>query len=329
MRFRTTAALGVATIGLLTVAVVAAAVTEINTAATVRVVAERVSTPVPPPPPAPGGSGGPSLDPFVCREYRASVVGTVSDPTLTEISGMARGRRDESVLWVHEDSGAKADVHALSLDGTVRQTFRLAGVTAKDWEDMAIGPGPVADVNYLYMGDVGDNGKKRDNIVVYRVREPAVTGGGLTTLSGVDSITLKYPGARYNSEAMAVGADGTIYVITKSNGTKVYMAPYPQSTSQVITMREVPAGTLASRTDMSGADIRMDGRALIVRGYRSAWTWPIKLGEPMETTLARTPCTTPGFRDEKQGESIGFLANDGSYTTTGEMSRAPVRHFTR
>ena len=80
---------------------------------------------------------------------------------------------------------------------------------------------------------------------------------------------------------------------------------------------------------MSGADVRMDGRALIVRGYRGAWTWPIKPGESMATTLARTPCTTPTFREEKQGEAIGFLANDGSYTSTGEMSGAPVRQYRR
>lgn len=320
------AAFGGVVAAVVVVSVVGAAIVEIQGPATVDVVAERVPGVVVSDPDV---VGGPSLDPFVCREYRASVAGTVSDPTLTEISGMARGRRDESVLWVHEDSGAKPDVHALSLDGTVRQTFRLGGATAKDWEDMSIGPGPVPGVHYLYLGDVGDNGKKRDSIVVYRVPEPAVTGGASTTLSGVESITLRYPNGPYNSEAMAVGADGTIYVITKSKGTKVYMAPFPQSTSGVTTMREVSAGTLASRTDMSGADIRMDGRALIVRGYRSAWTWPIRRGEPMETTLARTPCLTPGYRDEKQGESIAFLANDGSYTTTGEMSRAPVRQFTR
>ncbi len=305
---------------------VGAAINRIDGPATADVEADRVAGVIVTDPDV---VGGPSLDPFVCRDYRASVAGRVSDPSLSEISGMARGRRDESVLWVHEDSGAPPVVHALGLDGTMRKTFRLAGAAAKDWEDMSIGPGPEAGVHYLYLGDVGDNGKKRDSIVVYRVPEPAVTGAGSATLSGVESITLRYPNGPYNSEAIAVGADGTIYVITKSKGTKVYMAPFPQSTSSVITMREVPAGILASRTDMSGADIRMDGRALIVRGYRSAWTWPIRPGESMETTLARTPCTTPGFRDETQGESVGFLANDGSYTTTGEMSRAPVRQFTR
>lgn len=290
---------------------------DIDQAARVTTQAERVTPP-----------SGPASDPFVCRDFTHTVAGNVSDASLTEISGMARGRTDASVLWVHEDSGAKADVHALSLSGQLRQTFRLAGVTAKDWEDMSIGPGPSPGVHYLYLGDVGDNGKKRGSIVVHRVPEPRVTGGGLTTLTEVESIELAYPDGAANSEAMAVGADGTIYVITKSTTTRVYMAPYPQSTTSVNVMRQVPAGTLGPKVDMSGADIRMDGRAIIVRGYRMAWTWGIVPGESMATTLSREPCKTPTYRPEKQGESIAFLGNDGSYTSTGEKANAPIRHYT-
>ena len=292
---------------------------DLDRAATVSQRADRVAPP----------SGGASLDPFTCRDFTHSVAGNVSDASLTEISGMARSRRDPTVLWVHEDSGAKPDVIALSLQGKKRQTFRLDGVTAKDWEDMSIGPGPQPGINYLYLGDIGDNGKKRGSIVVHRVPEPRVDGTGFKTIGQFESIELQYPDGAANAESMAVGIDGTIYVITKSKTTRVYMAPYPQSTTTVNVMKQVPAGTLGPKVDMSGADIRMDGRAIIVRGYRMAWTWPMRLGESMETVLAREPCKTPTFREEKQGESIAFLGNDGSYTSTGEKSNAPIRHYTR
>jgi hypothetical protein len=277
----------------------------------------------------PAAARGPSLDPFTCRTYTHSVAGSVNDAALNEISGMARGRRNTSVLWVNEDSGAKADVHALSLTGQRQQTFRLDGVKARDWEDMDVGPGPQAGTNYLYLGDIGDNGKKWPSITIYRVAEPAVTGGGgIAGLAGTQALQARYPDGSHNAEAMAVGADGTIYVITKEATTRVYALPYPQSTTGITTMQLVAAGTLGPRTDMSGADIRPDGRALIVRGYRNAWTWPINLGESMATTLSRTPCTTATFRDEKAGEAIAFLDNDGSYTSSGEMINALVRRYT-
>jgi hypothetical protein len=274
----------------------------------------------PPSTPAPPTSdpGDPSLDPFVCRSYQQSVVGQVTDTSLNEISGMARGRRDRSILWVEEDSGAQADVHALSFSGQRLQTFRLAGASNFDWEDMDVGPGPQPGVNYLYLGDIGSS---RNQLTVWRVPEPAVTGGGGTTsLGGVEAIQVRYPGnASYNAESMAVGADGTIYVITKSSTTHVFAVPYPQSTTSVTTMTEIAAGTLGPKTDVSGADIRPDGRAIIVRGYRDAWTWPISPGESMATTLARTPCSTPTYRNEPQGEAIAFLGNDGSYVSTSEI----------
>ena len=116
------------------------------------------------------------------------------------------------MLWVHEDSGAAPDVHALTLAGQARQTFRLQGATAQDWEDMDVGPGPVAGTNYLYMGDIGGS---RSTVTVWRVPEPAVTGGGVTPLAGAEGIEARYPYGSFNAESMAVGADGTIYVITK------------------------------------------------------------------------------------------------------------------
>ena len=85
------------------------------------------------------------------------------------------------MLWAHEDSGAGPDVVALSFSGQTRQTFRLEGVSARDWEDMDVGPGPAPGVSYLYLGDIGDNGKSRPNITIQRVPEPAVAGAaGIT-----------------------------------------------------------------------------------------------------------------------------------------------------
>ncbi|MGD9995852.1 MAG: hypothetical protein AB7L17_04925 [Ilumatobacteraceae bacterium] len=281
------------------------------------------TTPLPDP-------GDPSLDPFVCRTYTQSIVGNVTDTSLDEISGMARGRRNPSVIWVHEDSGAQADVHALAFNGQKQQTFRLTGATNQDWEDMDVGPGPQAGTHYLYLGDIGGGG--RTDITVWRVPEPAVTGGGGTTqLAGAEAIRARYPSGGNNAESMAVGADGTIYVITKSSPTRVFAIPYPQSTAGVTTMTQIDAGVLGSKVDMSGADIRPDGRALIVRGYRDAWTWPINPGESMATTLARTPCDTDTFRDEPQGEAIAFLGNDGSYISTSEIFTSsfpiPLRQY--
>ena len=81
---------------------------------------------------------------------------------------------------------------------------------------------------------------------------------------------------------------------------------------------------------MSGADIRPDGRALIVRGYRNAWTWPIVPGRvDGHHAAAHAVRHTDTFHDERGGEAIGFLGNDGSYMSTGEVTEPADPRNTR
>src|SRR6478736_9611993 len=67
-----------------------------------------------------------------------SSAGPITDPALTEISGIHVGVRNSGVWWVHNDSGDTARVFALDATGAVRGTYSLAGASAVDWEDMTV-----------------------------------------------------------------------------------------------------------------------------------------------------------------------------------------------
>jgi hypothetical protein len=62
----------------------------------------------------------------------ARVRGTVSDPALEELSGLAAGRANTGVLWAHADSGTGPQLQALSSSGAVLATYVLDGATAVD-----------------------------------------------------------------------------------------------------------------------------------------------------------------------------------------------------
>src|SRR5205823_4079467 len=93
--------------------------------------------------------------------------GIVSIAGLTEASGVVSSRNNADVLWTHNDSGHPAQVFAIDTQGRLLGTYTIPGNT--DNEDIAIGPGPVANVSYLYVGDIGDNGSSRANIKVYQI----------------------------------------------------------------------------------------------------------------------------------------------------------------
>ena len=101
-------------------------------------------------------------------------LGTVESSLLTEISGVAASRKNADVLWVHNDSGDSARIYAMSIQGKHLGVYNLVGASATDWEDIAVGPGPVEGQDYVYAGDVGDNTRQRpsvtvDFIVIWRV----------------------------------------------------------------------------------------------------------------------------------------------------------------
>ena len=57
-----------------------------------------------------------------------------------ETSGPARGRRDPSVLWTHNDSGFEPILYALDTEGRILGRVSVQGATLVDWEDIAASP---------------------------------------------------------------------------------------------------------------------------------------------------------------------------------------------
>src|SRR6185503_5885949 len=103
-----------------------------------------------------------------------ATIATIKDKSVSESSGLAASRLTPGAYWTNNDSGDGPFIYAFDTRGDSLGVFRVAGAQARDWEDMAAGPGPQG-ATYLYLGDIGDNNEARADIVVYRVPEPALT----------------------------------------------------------------------------------------------------------------------------------------------------------
>jgi hypothetical protein len=155
-----------------------------------------------------------TAEPTICGAGPAATRGTVETELLTEISGLAASRSQPDVLWAHNDSGDTARVFAMGVDGQHLGSYTLAGIDAVDWEDMAIGPGPVEGADYLYLADIGDNPAERPDVIVYRAPEP--DAGASDDLTGVKTLVLRYPDKPHDAEVLLVDPlDGALYIITK------------------------------------------------------------------------------------------------------------------
>lgn len=263
----------------------------------------------------------------------ASSVGPIANPEITEASGLASSVRDPGVLWVHNDSGDSARVFALGTDGATRATYSLAGATAIDWEDMAVGPGPVVDTSYLYLGDIGDNAVARSEIVVYRVAEPEVIGDpGAASLGSVATLHLKYPDGAHDSEALFVDpVNGEMYLIQKlltGGPVGIYRAPANLADGSVTTLTKVSTLSLPAGfpNAVTAADFSADGQAIAVRTYGSVLLWFRSPGKTPAETLVAVPCRGP-VPQEVQGEAIAFDTDGRRYVTVSEGATPTLHRY--
>ena len=257
--------------------------------------------------------------------------GLVRHDPLREASGLVASRAHPGVLWAHNDSWDGPSLYALTTDGRHLGTYTLIGAEARDWEDLAIGPGPEAGVDYLYVGDIGDNDAQQDLKYVYRVAEPAVDSGQAPTetlLTGVSKMTLRYPDGPSDAETLLVDPlTGDLYVITKrSTDVAIYRAASPIPTSDVIVMERAGtlslprvAGAPAAGQGAVGGDISPSGLEVLLKTYAAVYYW--HRGSVAEALFAHPYQTLP-YVPEPQGEAIAWAADGSGYFTLSEEPRS-------
>ena len=256
------------------------------------------------------------------------VVGTVESSAVTAASGIVASRRNEDVLWTFNDSG-DSRLFAMNTQGEHLGTFQT-GVTARDWEDIAVGPGPQPGLHYLYIADTGDNSRVRSSIVVFRVAEPTVQSNQApvtTTLEGTAAITLEYPDGTYDAETLIVDpASGDLYIVTKSGArSRIYRAAYPQSTTATTTLTY--EGQL-TWSQAAGGTISADGDELILKDLDDVFYYSRPAGMSIADALERTPESLP-YINQPLGEGITFDASSSGYFTNSEGSHEEIYYYQR
>jgi hypothetical protein len=263
-----------------------------------------------------------------CPTYeRASDDAVIVDERLIEISGVAASRAQPGVLWVHNDSGDDAVVYAIDVQGRTVAEVVLDGVTAIDCEDIALGPGP-DDGDHLYLGDIGDNGRNRETIRIYRFLEPHVQlreDGCVVRITVVpEVIEVTYPDGPRDAETLLVDpVTGDVVVISKDPfRARVYRVPLiGDSAATMEFLVELPWGLI------TGGDISSEGSAILLRAYWNAQIWPRPNAGEWWKALFSSGCPVP-LAMEPQGEAISFTADGAGYLTISE-GRQPTLHLYR
>lgn len=238
---------------------------------------------------------------------------TIKNPLLPELSGMAPGVADASILWVHNDSGDSPRIFALDRRTcAIRAEVDLAGVSASDIEGIAMGRARDGS-GELWVGDIGDNGSARASVRLYRFPEPTVRDQRVS----VRTVTVTWTGGPRDCESIAVDpiANGHVYLVSKKDSASgIHRLQGDYRSTGVATTGPPLATTGKYATD---AAIAPDRSLSVIRFYTAA--------EMRTSVLPGTAPVRESMPAQRQGEAIAFAPDSGSVYLASEGSDDLIR----
>jgi len=226
---------------------------------------------------------------------------TISDPRITESSGLAASRQHPGVYWTHNDQDTGAYLYAVdSATGKTVARITMTGVgTPRDVEAIAVGPD-----NELWVGDIGDNeGVTWPYVWIYKLPEPKVLKD--QSVKATQHVVKYSDGSRDAESLLVHPKTGRVYIIDKQeDGGHLYEGPATLSSSGTNVFKPVKPVDLWA-TD---AAFSPDGQQIVVRGYFGGiwYDWndgDLKRGDRISVPLG-------------QGESVSYSA-DGTKILLG------------
>lgn len=236
----------------------------------------------------------------------------LSDPRLTEISGMAPSRLHSGVMWVHNDSGDKAKLYAVKLSNcAVVGELTLREVSARDFEGLAAGV-DAQGRSVLWVGDIGDNRDSWSDVSIYRIREPKKLG---KKSAKVQRYRFTYEDRPHNAETiLADPSSQQLWIVTKQMASgSIYALPKKLKKSGINIAKRVGSAT-GLITD--GA-IKPDATTFVLRDYFDAQFFR---GLPAGVVTKKVDLPA-----QPQGEAIAWLPGENAVVIASEGDNRLIR----
>ena len=268
--------------------------------------------------------------------------GLITDPSLTEASGMSCSRRERGLIWMVNDGGHPSALSAFTTDGRAQGSVIVQGAVNRDWEDLA---GFDLDGQaYILIADVGDNQSVRDFVRIYVVAEPERQASGAFPAAVVPAwqFRFRYEDGPRDCEAVAVDTmKRQILLLTKRTSPPlIYELPlHPSDEDTMLVARQLgkvshippPSAKNLIQDPVFGVlysqptalDICCDNRMAVVLTYKEAYLFGRAPGETWDAAMAGEPLAV-GIPQLKQMETICFSANCRTLYVSTEKLPAPI-----
>jgi hypothetical protein len=241
-------------------------------------------------------------------------VSKLENKKIDEASGLAYSRTHSGIMYTHNDSGGDPYLYILDSLGRDRGKIIVSGVNNRDWEDIAMGPGPDPTRHYIYVGEIGDNNAEHQQIKIFRFPEPKDLKKELIVKSEI--LTLRYPDGPKDAETLMIDPiTYDIFILSKRDSLNIlYRAPQSAFGSKKFELEKIME--LPFTMSVAG-DISFDGTQILVKNYFTVFYWQRNKNESVPDAMSRKPHILP-YKPEPQGEAIAFHPSGKSYYTLSE-----------
>lgn len=246
---------------------------------------------------------------------------------LSEISGiMATGPNE---VWAIEDNGNKDRLYQINLKGKLIKELKVKDATNEDWEDLTRDK-----FGNFYIGDFGNNGNYRKDLVIYKLPNPVEEKGDKIPSEKIEFYypeQKKFPPKKsdlhYDCEAF-FHFGNSLYLVTKNRARPysgkafIYKVPDKPGKYRAQLVGQFTTCIDSQFCSVTAADISPDGKKIALLGSGYIWMFTdFTFDDFTKGTLQ-----TIDVLYRTQQESICFL-NDSTILIADEQSKTKGRNL--
>lgn len=195
-----------------------------------------------------------------CKTGKLKVLGDISS-SLNETSAIEKTNNSD-VLWVIQDAGNNNHLYGLNLKGQIIKDITITNAKNTDWEDLTSdGEGNI------YIGDFGNNSKKRSKFTIYKVLQPDTSSNSVEA----ETINFTLPKGMDSADFESFFLhDGFFYIFSKDNKT-CELIKIPNKLGNQLATYVSKVKLKGKHLKVTSADISDDGTIVVLLNHDKLW----------------------------------------------------------
>lgn len=222
---------------------------------------------------------------------------------LKEVSA-AENIADSDLIWVIEDAGNDNHVYGLDTNGNVKRDITVTNAKNKDWEDLT------SDASgNLYIGDFGNNSRKRKLFTIYKIANPEHSEKSVTA----EIINFELPKGKNSEDFEAFFIyENSFYIFSKESKNSI-MLQVPNKPGTHVAKLVAEFKLNGKNNLITSADISKDGNTVVLLNHNKVW----KLTGYTSDNFFEGQIEPISFEHDSQKEGVCF-ANNSALLITDE-----------